>query len=173
MTKHQFIQYILPTKNKLFRFALSYVGNEADAKDIVQEVMLTAWEQLHDPHTVRNIEAWCMTLTRNKSLNLLKKKGRHYLDIEEQRNLCSNEVGPQKLTEVNEAANNIRKIIRSLPEKQREVIQLRDVEGYSYKEITEILHLEMGHVKVLLFRARKKIKLQLMQMNNYGVSRSE
>ncbi|MCB0851808.1 MAG: RNA polymerase sigma factor, partial [Bacteroidetes bacterium] len=86
MTAEQFQQLVLPHKNKLYRFALAYL-DEANAKDIVQEVMLSAWEKIQDPRSVNNIEAWCMTLTRNKSLNMLKKKGRTYLQISEQYDL--------------------------------------------------------------------------------------
>ena len=173
MTSEQFQQHILPHKNKLFRFALSYLAEEADAKDLVQEVMLAAWEKIKDPHSLKNTEAWCMTLTRNKALNILKKKGRNYLQVAEQYDLKSPEATPLQQTENKESAGKIKGIINSLPVKQREVITLRDVEGYSYKEIVGILNLEMNHVKVLLFRARKQVKEQLTRVNNYGISHAQ
>ena len=172
MTTEQFQQQILPHKNKLFRFAKVYL-NEADAKDVVQEVMLTAWEKIDDPRSVKNLEAWCMTLTRNKSLNMLKKKGRNYLQLADQYDLSSGAANPLKKTVDREVAGKIRGIIASLPEKQRAVITLRDVEGYSYKEMAKVLKLEMNHVKVLLFRARKQVKEQLTRINNYGISHAQ
>ena len=169
MTAEQFQQLVLPHKNKLYRFALAYL-DEANAKDIVQEVMLSAWEKIQDPRSVNNIEAWCMTLTRNKSLNMLKKKGRTYLQISEQYDLSSQEASPLQKTAGNEIADTIGQIIGQLPEKQRAVITLRDMEEYSYKEIAAILNLDMNHVKVLLFRARKQVKETLTRINNYGIS---
>lgn len=172
MTTEEFKREILPLKNKLFRFALVYL-NEADAKDIVQEVMLTVWEKVTDLNSVKNVEAWCMTLTRNKSLNLLKKKGRTYSQLSEQYNLGSEAANPLEQTEAKEVSGKIKSIIATLPEKQRAVITLRDVDGYSYKEMTQILKLEMNHVKVLLFRARKQVKKQLTRINNYGISHAQ
>jgi len=173
VTTEQFQQHILPHKNKLFRFALSYLRVEADAKDLVQEVMMNAWERIPDPQSIKNMEAWCMTLTRNKALNMLKRKGRHTIQLEDQFDLSSSEATPLQKTESQESVNKIHKIIASLPVAQREVISLRDIEGYSYKEIADILQLEMNHVKVLLFRARKQVKEQLIRVHNYGISKAK
>ena len=63
----------------------------------------------------------------------------------------------------------INQLIASLPEKQRQVIHLRDVEGYSYNEICEILELDMNQVKVNLFRARNAVREKLMKINAYGL----
>ena len=156
MTTEEFKHHILPLKNKLFRFALSYLASQADARDVVQEVMLNAWTHIKDLNAIGNPEAWCMTAARNKALNMLKKKGRNHLPVEDQYDLPSESASPLKLTEAKEVIDKIRGIIASLPEKQREVIRLRDVEEYSYKEIAEILQLELNHVKILLFRARKQ-----------------
>ena len=140
---------------------MSYMHEQADAKDIVQEVMLSAWEQIKDPFSIKNLEAWCMTATRNRALNLLKKKGRNYEELEGQIGLKSKEISPLKRAEEKEMIGRVRKIIASLPQMQQQVIQLRDMEGFSYKEISEILDIELNHVKVLLFRARKQVKEQL------------
>lgn len=161
LTTEQFQYFILPLKHKMFRFAMSYMHEQADAKDIVQEVMLSAWEQIKDPFSVKNLEAWCMTATRNRALNMLKKKGRNYEELEEQTDLKSKEASPLKSTEEKEAIGRVRQIIASLPQKQQQVIRLRDMEGFSYNEIAEILDIELNHVKVLLFRARKRVKEQL------------
>lgn len=170
MSQEEFIEHILPLKNKVYRFVLSYLHREAEAKDVVQEVLLTAWEKIKDPNSIKSLDAWCMTLARNKSLNLLKKKGRNYLDISDQYNLISRDANPLKQTENQESFQKIKAIISTLPQQQQEVIRLRDMEGYSYKEIAQILKLEMNHVKVLLFRARKRVKEELIRENDYGIS---
>ena len=173
MNTEEFQTHILPLKNKLFRFASVYLAREADAKDVVQDVMLSAWEKLKSPKAVNNLEAWCMTLTRNKALNMLKRKGRGYLQITEQFDLSSQAASPLKQTEENEMIARIRGIIKRLPEKQRAVITLRDIEGYSYKEMVEILKLEMNYIKVLLFRARKQVKKELNRIHDYGISETQ
>ena len=168
MSPTEFQQQVLPLKNQLFRFAWSYLGNEADAKDVVQDVMLKVWEQQKRVE-IRNLEAWCMKLTRNHALDKLKRKGRNYLPIAEQYDLHSEEADPLKQTEELEFVGRLRQAMEQLPEAQREAIQLRDVEGYSYQEIAELLQLELNHVKVLLHRARKKVKEQLIRVHNHGI----
>jgi RNA polymerase sigma-70 factor (ECF subfamily) len=78
-------------------------------------------------------------------------------------------LGPHETTELNESMQRITVYIAALPEKQRQVIHLRDVEGYSYNEICEILELDMNQVKVNLFRARNSVREKLIKTNAYGL----
>lgn len=173
MSPEQFSTHILPLKHKLYRFAHSFLGVAEDAQDVVQEVMLNAWENLQSPKAVRNPEAWCMSLVRNKSLNLLKKKGRNYLPLAEQFDLATPEQSPFQHTANQESFQQVQRLITQLPENQRSVILLRDMEGYSYKEIAQILSLDLNHIKVLLFRARQRIKQQFSRVDNYGISQTQ
>jgi RNA polymerase sigma factor (sigma-70 family) len=169
VTTQVFEQMILPLKNKLFRFALSYLKNEDDAKDVVQDVMIKSWEEMEDVSAIRNVEAWCMTLVKNRSLDRLKRKGRNYLQVVDQHHLSANGVDPLQHTMQKETHLKIKGIIARLPEKQREVISLRDVEGYTYNEIAEILEIELNHVKVLLHRARMQVRNELKTLQEYGI----
>ena len=169
MTSSEFKQLILPLKNKLYRFAKSFVC-EADAEDVVQDVMIKCWEDIDDPKSISNIEAFSMKMVRNKSLDKLKKKGRHYLQVVDQYDLSSESKDPFEKTKENEAISKIRDIIRLLPQKQRNVISLRDVEGYSYKEIGEMLDMTVDQVKVNLHRARTYVRSQMQKINEYGIS---
>ena len=65
---------MLPLKNKLFRFALKMVHNVAEAEDIVQEVMIKIWDQRDSMSEIKNIEAWCVRLTKNLTFDKLKSK---------------------------------------------------------------------------------------------------
>ena len=172
MTTQQFQTLILPLKHKLFRYALSLLSNEADAKDVVQDVMMKAWEQIRDIATVRSTEAWCMTVARNTALDRLKKMGRQYEKIDTQYHLQSPAADPLQQTEARESATAIRHMIDTLAPQQREVITLRDIEGYSYKEIAALMDIELNHVKVLLHRARTSIKQQLTRINDHGISQA-
>ena len=161
VTTTQFKELILPLKNKLYRFALSYLSNEADAKDVVQDVMIKTWQEIKDVNVIRNIDAWCMTLTRNRALDQLRKKGRNYVEIADQVHLTSPEPNPLQHTTELESYQTIHAVISRLPNNQKDVIQLRDIEGHSYKEIAEILQININHVKVLLHRGRAAIKKEL------------
>ena len=170
MTQKQFSHIVLPLKNKLFRFAFSFLKNEEEAKDVVQEVMLKCWELSQKKHQIQNYEAWCMTLTRNNSLDKLKRKGRHSDTLSEHFELGSDSMTPFSITQAAETESAIQSIIDRLPVNQKEAITLRDLEGYSYKEIAEIMHVNINHVKVLLHRARSTVKTQLTRLHNYGIA---
>jgi RNA polymerase sigma-70 factor (ECF subfamily) len=168
VTTTQFKDNILPLKNKLYRFALSYLANEADAKDVVQDVMIKSWQDIKDLSAIRNVEAWCMTVTRNRSLDQLRKKGRNYLQVADQEHLTSQEPNPLQRTTNMESYQVIHAVIAKLPENQKDVVQLRDIEGHSYKEIAEMLNLDINHVKVLLHRGRAAIKKELQPIYGNG-----
>ncbi|NND93524.1 MAG: RNA polymerase sigma factor [Flavobacteriales bacterium] len=171
VTNKAFEQIILPLKDKLFRFAFSYLKNEDDAKDVVQDVMIKTWEDVKDLSAIRNIEAWCMTLVKNRSLDKLKRKGRNHLQIVDQHQLKIVDADPLQQTVTNERVKQITEIISLLPEKQRDVINLRDVEGYSYQEISEIMAIELNHVKVLLHRARIQVRNSIKNLQDYGIKK--
>jgi RNA polymerase sigma factor (sigma-70 family) len=168
MSLEDFNSRILPVKNKLFRFALKFMRDKQEAEDVVQEVMIKAWNQRNRLDEYRNIDAWCMKLVRNQSLDRLKSV--HYktkvISINPE-TACESKT-PYQLTELSNSIKNVHQLIDSLPEKQKEIIHLRDVEGFSYQEIADIMKIEMNMVKVYLFRARNTIKTKLLNAEAYG-----
>ena len=161
---------VLPSKNKLFRFALRFLGNEEEAKDIVQEVFIRVWNGRDQMEQVQNWEAWCMRVTRNLSLDRIRLISRKQTQpIEESFDAHHQALSPHETTVLDESMQRIRQMIQALPEKQRQVIHLRDVEGYSYQEICDILELDMNQVKVNLFRARNAVREKLTKIDAYGL----
>jgi RNA polymerase sigma factor (sigma-70 family) len=170
MNLEAFQNRVLPTKNKLFRFALKFLGNEEEAKDVVQEVFIRVWNGREQMNEVQNWEAWCMRITKNLSLDRIRTITRKQTQpIEEVHHIRQESLSPHESTEMQENMIRIDQFIAALPEKQRQVIHLRDVEGYSYNEICEILELDMNQVKVNLFRARNAVREKLMKINAYGL----
>ena len=168
MNLDDFIKKVIPTKNKLFRFALSYVKSEEDAEDIVQEVMIKVWKKKESLNFYQNVEAWCMTVTKNLSLDRLKSKQFQMKSLDKSSAFNDENPTPYHLVETDNLLNMVNLFIDNLPEKQKAVIHLRDVEGFSYQEIVDILKMDMNQVKVNLFRARKSVKQQLLKIENYG-----
>jgi RNA polymerase sigma factor (sigma-70 family) len=161
---------ILSAKSKLFRFAFRLLDNEEEAKDVVQEVFIKVWNRRERMNEVENWEAWCMRMTKNLSLDRIRSRQRRAVDsIDDHFDVSTAALSPQESTELNESMQRITLFINSLPEKQRQVIHLRDVEGYSYNEICEILELDMNQVKVNLFRARSSVREKLIKINAYGL----
>lgn len=170
MNLEAFQNRVMPAKNKLFRFALRFLGNEDEAKDIVQEVLIKVWNGRDQMNEVQNWEAWCMRITKNLSLDRIRFLSRRQTQpIEGEFDLHQSDLTPHETTEQKESMHSINLLISSLPEKQRQVIHLRDVEGYSYNEICEILELDLNQVKVNLFRARNAVREKLIKINAYGL----
>jgi len=144
--------------------------SEEEAQDVVQEVFIKVWNGREQMGEVQNWEAWCMRLTKNLALDRLRSQQRKATDgIEEGFDIRADSLSPHEKTELGESMQRINQLIASLPEKQRQVIHLRDIEGYTYNEICEILGLDMSQVKVNLFRARNSVREKFMKINAYGL----
>ena len=172
MMLESFKLHVLPLKNKLFRFAYSMVEDHDLAKEVVQETMIKAWEKRDEMDLVKNMEAWCMTVTRHYALDKLRSKHHKTLPINQDVEYVYNEQSPYQLTEMGNTMEAIDKIVRQLPPKQKEAFHLRDIEGYSYQEITEITGFGLNDVKINIFRARKTIKSSLLKLNTHGLEKS-
>ena len=172
MTQTTFIAKVLPLKDKLFRYAKSILSNADEAKDVVQETLLKVWEKRDEMHHCQNLEAWCMTLARNFSLQRFRDKNHQHTGLDglgEQKDQSDTSV--QSL-EWKDTLARIDEIVNGMPLKQKEVFQLRDIEGYSYQEISEITGYALNDVKVNLFRARQVIKEKLTKIERYENSKS-
>ena len=170
MNLEAFQNRVLPAKNKLFRFAYRMLASEEEAKDVVQEVLIKVWNGREQMDEVQNWEAWCMRLTKNLSLDHLRSRQRKATDpMEEGFDIRHDAASPYDKTELGESMQRINQLIASLPEKQRQVIHLRDIEGYTYSEICEILDIDMSQVKVNLFRARNSVREKFLKINAYGL----
>ena len=165
----EFKKIVMPTQNKLYRFALRLLGSTQEAEDVVQEVMLKVWDKRSELPSYQNVEAWCMKITKNLSLDKLKSKHRKMQFTAVEVDIPTGEGNPQKTAEINDTMQQLKKIMAQLPSQQQMVMQLRDVEGYSYKEISSMLDLSMDQVKVNLFRARDKVRKQLIKTERYGI----
>jgi RNA polymerase sigma factor (sigma-70 family) len=171
MSLEAFKTRVLPVKDKLYRFAFKMLGDREEAHDTVQEVMIKVWNKRDEMDQLENMEAWCMRITKNLSLDKLKSKKRKMTDSLDQNFEISqgDDLTPYRTVEMNDTMKNIGLIIAALPDKQKQIIQLRDVEGYSYKEIGDIMEIDMNQVKVNLFRARQVVKENILNINSYGL----
>ncbi len=158
MNHHDFKTKILPIKNRLFRFALGIVGQSAEAEDVVQEVFIKLWNNRHQMDSISNIEAWCITATKNLSIDKLRSKHQRMVPMSAGFDLHDHAATPYEATVTHDVFDHVRSLMNRLPEKQRDIMRLRDIEGMSYQEIAEALKVPMDQVKVYLFRARKAVR---------------
>ncbi len=164
MQMNQFMELVLPYKDKLFRFAFRILGDRFEAEDVVQEVLIKIWKKKDQFLGITNKEAWCMTLTRNLAIDKTRaRKKVKTSDIDGYFHIKDKTMTPDRATESSDTMIQIRKVINELPVKQRDVLHLRDVEGFTYQEISDITGLKVDQVKVYLHRARKILREKLIR----------
>ena len=155
MKRHEYNIAVSTHSGKLYGFALKFLRNAEDAQDIVQDVFEKLWINRKKVE-VEKAKAWMFTTAHNAMINHVMKKQRMVLP--------GDELIPEKAkTErsVFESSQVVDRAVSILPPVQKSIILLRDLEGYTYEEIGDILQLSPSQVKVYLFRARNKIKKQL------------
>ncbi|MCB0706378.1 MAG: RNA polymerase sigma factor [Saprospiraceae bacterium] len=154
----EFQLQILPYKNRLFRTANQVLRNTPEAEDVVQEVFIKLWNKRADLVGIENLEAWSVRVTKNLAIDKLRSRPVPSSPIEESWSVESENADPYEQIESNDTMGHIQKLMSRLPEKQRLVMHLRDIEEYSYQEISEVLEIPMAQVKVYLFRARQSMR---------------
>lgn len=169
MQKIDFRKDILPLKDKLFRLALRITFDRAEAEDIVQETMIRVWNKRDEWNGLESVEAYCLTVARNLAIDRSEKKDSQTVKLTIEAEQTPDASSPYDRLVNKERLKLVHRLVGELPEKQRLIMQLRDVEGKSYKEIAAALRLTEEQVKVNLFRARQKVKQKFIDIDNYGL----
>ena len=166
MTNLEFSTIIEDIKDKMYRLALRIVGNEFDAEDVVQEVIIKVWNKRDHFATIDNQAGWCMTLTRNQSIDKTRSKHRRTNDLADYSNLSSGGPTPESVLVTNDLLARVKALYNQLPEIQKTVLHLRDIEQYSYDEIADITGFTNNQVKINIYRGRQALKEQLEVLKN-------
>lgn len=169
MQEINFRQDVLPLKDKLFRLALRITFDRAEAEDVVQETLIRVWNKRDEWEQFGSIEAYCITVARNLAIDRSERRDSQTLELTPEMEQTPDASSPYDQLVSRERLALVRRLVRELPEKQRTIMQLRDVEGKSYKEIAVLLGLTEEQVKVNLFRARQKVKQQFINIEGYGL----
>lgn len=143
--------------------------NEEETRDAVQDLMVKLWNKRGDLEQCTNQMAYIVTMAKNYSFDLLKKKRPAVLGEEENfkvLNIESKEISP----ETKEKYECVQRVIKNLPEKYQMVIQLRDIDGFSFEEMKEITGYEIANLRVILSRARQKVKEEVEKIYNYDTT---
>jgi RNA polymerase sigma-70 factor (ECF subfamily) len=150
---------IVGISDKLYRLAKSILHDGEAAKDAVQDLHLKLWEKRNELGDVRKLPAFAMRSMRNLCLDLLRKSRE-----EEELSLLSEDKSPNPYqeSEQKDMVARVRYFIERLPELQRTIIQMRDVEELEIREIAYITEISENAVSANLSRARQKIKMQLL-----------
>ena len=140
------------------------------AEDLVQEAFLKLWMKRDSLNKVTNTEAFCLTIVRNIFFDRYRKNGNKFVERPpEELNIAADSNISERL-EQREDATKVMNIIAHLPEQQRLIITLRDIEDRSYDEIAAQTGLQAVNIRVLLSRARKQIREQFNKQTEYELS---
>jgi RNA polymerase sigma factor (sigma-70 family) len=173
MDSKAFKSIVLPLGRKLFNFARMMLEDNDEAQDAVQEVFLKLWNYRNKMESVKNIEAFAMKITKNWCIDRMKSKKPVYIESYNRGYDFQKETSnPHKILQSSDTMKELNDIINKLPEQQRMIIQLRDVEGYEFEEIAEILNTNVNTVRVNLSRARNKIKDILINIKYYEIRKN-
>jgi RNA polymerase sigma-70 factor (ECF subfamily) len=145
---------------KIFHLAYSMVGNETQAEDLAQEVLLRIWKGLPGYHGGASLSTWVYTITRNTCLTELKRRARHpTISMDEPDFAVAADRVPALQSSDPESGleTDVRQMLGQLPDKYRQVITLFYLEQKSYEEVAALLGVPLGTVKTFLYRAKKEL----------------
>lgn len=169
MKQSDFLKAVLPFKDRIFRLAKRLLVSTAEAEDATQELYLKLWKNKEKLKSYKSIEAFAITMTKNYCFDRLKSKQASNLPLVHT-NYKEKGITLDKKIENYDAVAQVKLLIEKLPEQQKVIIQLRDIEQYELDEICKIMEMKSTAVRVALSRARKKIRQELIKRYNYGVS---
>ena len=164
MQEISFRDNILPLKDKLFRLALRITFDRAEAEDIVQDALIKVWNKRDEWGELESIEAYCLTVVRNLAIDRSQKKEAQNLTLTPETQEMPDAQTPESQFERNEQFQLVHRLVNELPEKQRTIVQLRDIEGKSYKEIADVLDVSP---QTVAYRIQQALKLLRVSLKDY------
>ena len=165
MTKLEFKNTVFILSEKLFPMVSRILGTHEKAEDAIQEIMIKIWQKRKNLKNHPNIKGFVFLTARNYCLDVLRKKkielqnDTNYLKIIRSKDEYNIEW--QELNQI------ISEILKTLPEQQKEVFLMRDIDGYEFTEISSALNIKQTHARVLISRARKQIGNALLKTYDY------
>lgn len=170
MTAEEFRNRAIPMSRKLYPMLFRILKNDEETRDALQDLMLKLWSKRKELDKCNNLEAYIVTMAKNHGLDLLKKKRPSTMGEMQEHMVAGIEAGHAD-PDMNEKYRLVHQIIEKLPEKMQTVIRLRDIDGFSFEEIKAITGLEPPHLRVILSRARQKVKQELEKIYDYDNTR--
>ena len=167
MQNEAFKTELIPIKDKLFRLAKTMLQHTEDAEDALQEVYMKLWRNSEVIGDLKSPEAYAMKVMKNHCLDKLKsRKNKHMVEIKEH-DIEREHFTPYSKVSFDNLKDLMLKLFSTLPEQQRMIIHMRDIEHYSYDEIEEVTGMNVNAIRVNLSRARKSVKGNYLKIRSY------
>jgi len=161
-----FEEKIISLSDRIYPMVARMLGNNENAEDAVQEIIIRLWGRRKQLENHPNLSGYAFLTARNYCLDLLKKKNPHFDSTDFQLKIVAPEKSQQPV-EWKELMTIVAKHLAELPEDQRQIMVMRDIDGFEFAEIAKVTKLKVEHVRVLLSRARKQIRLKLKEIYRY------
>lgn len=167
--KQAFNKLVLLYQNRIYNLVFNYLKHPEEAKDTTQDIFVTVHRTIGSLKDITKFKSWLYQVAINHCRNRyksLKRKGffsSYSLDDPDSYLQLSSNDSPEKKVEHRDMINIIREEMAKMPEQEKEIIVLRDIQELSYEEISSILDLPLGTVKSRLNRARLALKSRLEQ----------
>lgn len=149
-------------RDRLYRLALRMVGDGGEAEDVVQEVLLSGWQDRQKIESLDNPPAWLLRMTHNRAIDRLRSRKVRQNNERAAAPTDQTLDTPYRRTESADTLDHIHRLMQRLSVEQRTVLQLREVEGLSYREIADTTELSLEQVRVYLHRGRTKLRQLLL-----------
>ena len=163
-----FTQRILPVQGRLFRMAQLFLRSREEAEDAIQDVLMRLWTNRQQLESYQSVEALAVQMTKNICLDRLKSHSKQKMTNDtDMTMLYTKDASPYRELEMNDSNVLIHRLINELPDQQKLVIHLRDVEEYTFEEIEELTGLSVNNIRVILSRARQRLRENYLKENDY------
>lgn len=166
MSTKEFKDKVLSLSGRIFPMVGRMLENHENAEDAVQEIMIKLWDRRKQIEKHPNITGFVLLTARNYCIDLLKKKTPKMDSSDLQLKVLISEAIDSQI-EWQELIGIVESLLEELPEQQREVMMLRDIDGFEFAEIAAATNLKVEHVRVLLSRARKQVRVKLKNIYSY------
>ena len=156
---------------RVLTLSVYLLGDHQEAEDVTQEVLIRLWRWGHKVAPQR-IGAWLLQVTRNACIDLIRtRKGKNALLCEGDPNgveqLRETSPGPERLLSASRLGESIRRALDRLSEPHRSVVILREIQGLSYQEISDVLEMPLNNVRVNLHRGRRRLREELGEVRDH------
>ena len=168
MDLQAFTQRVLPIQGRLFRLARLFLRNREEAEDALQDVLLRLWSNRQQLDAYHSVEALAVQMTKNLCLDRLKAHRRHpVMDAADYQNVSASEASPHRQLELADSADQLQRLIDALPDQQKLIIHLREVDECSFEEIEQFTGLTINNIRVILSRTRQRLRDDYLTVNNH------
>ncbi|NJB86850.1 RNA polymerase sigma-70 factor (ECF subfamily) [Lewinella marina] len=158
-----FSSLVESVRDRLYRLAVRMTGDGSEAEDVVQEVLISGWQRKEEIVQLENPPAWLMRMTHNRAIDRLRSRKARTGYERAAAPADYHGLTPLRLLETRDTLDLIHRQMARLSPEQRSVLQLREIEGMSYREIAEATGLSTEQVKVYLHRGRRQLRQWLLQ----------